>query len=1135
MNKEMIGISGVSESRAVPIISDIIDREGQSLIITSGTMRAEKLASDLSFFSNREIFVLPAEEQVFLKYEAKNHDTLLERLRVLKELRTNPDAVVIVPSSAAVKKMMPHSLFESSKLKLKTGEDLDIEEFKSAMVVMGYERMEIVEGRGEFSVRGGIIDIFTPDSDNPYRIELFGTEIDSMRSFDADTQRSIENINEIEIYPAEELLADKSVFERALSRIKGSYDAQIKNFEKRGDEYLDACEKLEQRKNELCEYVQNVSNVQLLENYVHYFYDEYEYIWDYMTGGTVIVEDPDRIYEHLDLREQEIKRDLEVLLESGRAVSEDSALITGRKDFYKIYEQESVYVITPFQKRIDGIETYTKLEKIVSRQVPGFNGRMEYFESELRRYIDSSYDVTICVSSKERLENLKGFVERCGLLTKVKFREGSLSAGMDFPEEKICYISDNDIFSGYKAARKRRKKSKGQQIQSFSDIKSGDFVVHENHGIGKFIGIEQLTVQNEKKDYLKIKYAGDDMLYVPVEQMDIVQKYIGSDGNAPKINKLSGGEWKLTKAKAKAAIAEMAQELLEMSAKRKMQKGHAFEKDTVWQREFEDAFEYQETDDQLSSIEEIKAVMEKAEPMDRLLCGDVGFGKTEVAARALFKCVSDGMQAAVLVPTTILANQHYNTLKKRFENFPVNIEMLSRFRSDKQQEKIIRDLQSGKVDLVIGTHRLLSSDVKFKDLGLLVIDEEQRFGVAHKEKIKNLKNNIDVLTLSATPIPRTLNMSLSGIKEMSLIEEPPQERYPVQTYVLEQEDMMLREIINRELDRGGQVFVVYNRVRGINKVAEHLAEIVPDAKIAVAHGQMNEHAMEDVMESFTSGECNCLVATTIIETGIDIKNANTMIILDADRCGLSQLYQLRGRVGRSNRMGYAYLMYKKDKVLSEVAEKRLRAIKEFTEFGSGFKIAMRDLEIRGAGNLLGSEQSGHMMNIGYELYCKLVDDAIRRAKGENVSENKEEITVEFRSNAYIPNWYIDNEMLKLQMYKKIATIFSEDDMDEIIDELLDRFGELPKETLNLIKISRIRSLAEELSVSRLYEQDSNVVVEFKKDNPLNPYALMNVSNEFGMRAFVHGGLIPYLKLSTKPLTKLDDSIKLLQIIFDNKK
>ena len=726
-------------------------------------------------------------------------------------------------------------------------------------------------------------------------------------------------------------------------------------------------------------------------------------------------------------------------------------------------------------------------------------------------------------------------MERCGLLTKVKFREGSLSAGMDFPEEKICYISDNDIFSGYKAARKRRKKSKGQQIQSFSDIKSGDFVVHENHGIGKFIGIEQLTVQNEKKDYLKIKYAGDDMLYVPVEQMDIVQKYIGSDGNAPKINKLSGGEWKLTKAKAKAAIAEMAQELLEMSAKRKMQKGHAFEKDTVWQREFEDAFEYQETDDQLRSIEEIKADMEKAEPMDRLLCGDVGFGKTEVAARALFKCVSDGMQAAVLVPTTILANQHYNTLKKRFENFPVNIEMLSRFRSDKQQEKIIRDLQSGKVDLVIGTHRLLSSDVKFKDLGLLVIDEEQRFGVAHKEKIKNLKNNIDVLTLSATPIPRTLNMSLSGIKEMSLIEEPPQERYPVQTYVLEQEDMMLREIINRELDRGGQVFVVYNRVRGINKVAEHLAEIVPDAKIAVAHGQMNEHAMEDVMESFTSGECNCLVATTIIETGIDIKNANTMIILDADRCGLSQLYQLRGRVGRSNRMGYAYLMYKKDKVLSEVAEKRLRAIKEFTEFGSGFKIAMRDLEIRGAGNLLGSEQSGHMMNIGYELYCKLVDDAIRRAKGENVSENKEEITVEFRSNAYIPNWYIDNEMLKLQMYKKIATIFSEDDMDEIIDELLDRFGELPKETLNLIKILRIRSLAEELSVSRLYEQDSNVVVEFKKDNPLNPYALMNVSNEFGMRAFVHGGLIPYLKLSTKPLTKLDDSIKLLQIIFDNKK
>ena len=671
-------------------------------------------------------------------------------------------------------------------------------------------------------------------------------------------------------------------------------------------------------------------------------------------------------------------------------------------------------------------------------------------------------------------------------------------------------------------------------MQSFSDFKTGDYVVHENHGIGKFLGIQALEVQGEQKDYLKIKYSGTDLLYVPVEQMDIVQKYIGSEGIAPKVSKLSGDEWKVAKTRAKLAIAEMTEELIKLYADRKASKGYAFSKDTVWQKEFEAYFSYQETDDQLTSIEEIKKDMESNLPMDRLLCGDVGYGKTEVAARAIFKCISEGKQAAMLVPTTILANQHYNSLKDRFSNFPFNIDMLSRFRTDKQQEKIIDGLKKGSVDFVIGTHRLLSDDIKYKDLGLLVIDEEQRFGVAHKEKLKQLKSNIDVLTLSATPIPRTLNMSLTGIKDMSLITEPPSDRYPVQTYVLEQDDIVMREIIARELDRDGQVYIVFNRVKGINRLAEKVQSLVPDAKIVVGHGQMNEKSLESVMQTFISGKADILIATTIIESGIDIPNANTMIVIDADKCGLAQLYQLRGRVGRTDKIAYAYLMYQKNKVLTEVAEKRLKAIKEFTEFGSGFKVAMRDLEIRGAGNVLGAEQSGHMMNIGYELYCKLVDDAVRKAKGESVPEQVDEINIELDVAANIPNWYIDNETLKLQMYKKIATVSTREDSEEIIDELLDRFGDLPKETLKLIAISMIRALSANVGVCNIHEQAGKVVIYFAQDNALKAYALMKASEKFGSKIFFHGGNEPFIRLSVARKERLDSIIDLLEIISDNK-
>lgn len=1136
MSKKTICITGVSDSRSAREISLITEEKRQCLVIVSGRSRAEKLASDLSFFTNRKITVLPPEEEIVLDYEARSNDSNIARLRALKALRTDHEAIIVAPVSAAVKPIPPHYVYESEAFTVNTGCEIDIEELKQSLVGMGYERRPIVACPGDFAVRGGIIDVFTPDAEDPYRIELFGTDVDSVRSFDNDTQRSIENLKTIEIYPARQVGRNVETLTRAREHIEKSYNAQSWKLAAAGDKYAEAAKRLIMRKNELIGYIDKLDNTALLESYVHYFYDDTEYVWDYMLGGTIVIDDPVRVCEHLDLRQKELQNDLEVMIERGQAVSEDAALITGIAELRRAMcaDADTVYLMMPFASANPLTDKIDELISSDGRQMMDFAGHMELVASEIKKELNGGYAVTIAASTEGRACALSDFLISNGFDGTVAVRRGSLSSGMLFPKEKISYISDNDIFSSSKIGRRHRRRSKSRQIDSFADLKPGDIVVHENHGIGKFIGFEQLKVDGETKDYIKIKYAGTDMLYVPVEQMDIVQKYIGSDSGTPKINKLSGDEWKLTKQRAKAAVAEMAGELLELYARRSREKGFAFEADTVWQKEFEDLFPYDETDDQLQSVEEIKGDMEKPVPMDRLLCGDVGYGKTEVAARAVFKCLAQGKQAAFLVPTTILANQHFATLKARFADFPFTVEMMSRFRSDKQIEATINGLINGRVDLVIGTHRLLSNDVKFKDLGLLVIDEEQRFGVAHKEKIKKLKANVDVLTLSATPIPRTLNMSLTGIKDMSLITEPPGERYPVQTYVTEQDDILLREIIQRELDRDGQVFVVYNRVRGIVRVAERIRVLVPDAKVTVGHGQMSEHMLEEVMQKFVDGETNVLIATTIIESGLDIPNANTMIVLDADKCGLSQLYQLKGRVGRSNRIAYCYLMYQKDKVLSEVSEKRLKAIKEFTEFGAGFKIAMRDLEIRGAGNVLGAEQSGHMADIGYELYCKLVDDAVRRAKGEAVPYEPEEITVELNVTANIPAWYIEDETIKLQMYKRIASIQTQEDMEDIIDELMDRFGDLPKETLNLLRISRIRTLSEKLALKRIHEKAGKVVVEFDQRNPLSAYAFMKAGERFGRKVFFHGGANPFVRLSADRQGMLDDTVELLELMLANK-
>lgn len=1129
--------TGISDSRSAKVISDLIEDGRQCLIIVSGKNRAETLERDLSFFCSREITRLNAVEDVFLDYEARNNDQRILGLRAMKAFKTDPEAVVIAPATAAVKRLEPPEDYEDSSFSLRAGGTADSEDLRRSLADMGYERVDIVSARGQFAARGGITDFFPPDADYPVRVEFFGDEIDSIRSFDPETQRSISSVEKIDVFPAQQISRKGELIERGAERIREVYDAQAERLSAKGEEYAKAAAKLRERRDELIDYLENVSETALFENYIQYFYDKTAYIWDYMRDGTVIIDDLARVSEHLDLRKKELVNDFDVLLERGKAVPEDAALITDERDLLDVFDKRDTFLLMPFDSETPGTDRASRRINVNSHQMMLFGGHMDVLKNEISSYLSRGFSVTIAASSKDRAEALSGFVADSDLRSgtgSVTVREGYLSHGMDFPDEKLCFISDNDIFDSSKFARRKKRRRPGKPLGSFADLNEGDYVVHENHGIGRFIGIEPIKVDGQTCDYLKIKYAGTDILYVPVEQMDVVQKYIGQDAVAPKLNKLSGDEWKNAKSRARASIADMTEELMSLYGKRLTEKGYAFAPDTEWQREFEASFPYEETDDQLRSADEIKRDMEKPVPMDRLLCGDVGYGKTEVAERAIFKCLIEGKQAAVLVPTTILASQHYETFKERFARYPFTIELMSRFRTDSEMKKVADGLRIGSVDLVVGTHRILSDDVKFKDLGLLVIDEEHRFGVAHKEKIKELKTNVDVLTLSATPIPRTLNMSLSGIKDMSLITEPPAERYPVQTYVTEEDDALIRQVIVRELDRGGQIFVVYNRVRGIKRVAERIASLVPEARIAVGHGQMNERALEEVMRDFIEGRTNVLVATTIIESGIDIPNANTVIVLDADKCGLAQLYQLRGRVGRSDRIAYAYLMYRRQKVLTEVAEKRLKAIKEFTEFGSGFKIAMRDMEIRGAGNILGAEQSGHMSEIGYEMYLKLVDDAVRRAKGEPVPEVPEDIKVEIKTNANIPDSYISSETLKLQMYKKIASIETAEDERDVTDELIDRFGDVPDETINLIRISRIRSDAGKLGLSSITESAGRVIVGLGKESTLDPYGIAKVSERFGGRILFYGGAEPYIRLSAGENEKLADLGELLDILVEYK-
>lgn len=1080
----------------------------QILIITYDNRKAKRIYEDIKNFDEDIVELFPNRELLFYKVDAISSEVNNQRLRILSRLILEEPIIVIASIESILTKLMEPSIFMEYTISVKQGEQIELDHLVEKLISCGYERETMVEGAGQFSIRGGIIDIYSPNHDTPYRIELFDDEIDSIRSFDLGTQRSLEVVESIFISPVKEILIIDEYRDDIISNMKKDIERGTKRLGTGSKVRLVIEDKFNGYIGKIGERL-NISNMDMI---IPYISDEnlssiLNYIED---DGLVFVDEPRRVEERFNSIREEFLLKYSHAFEVGEALSKHEKIIYEYIDIVKDINDKVCITNTALLKQDLMFEPKSIL-KFTSKSMQSFHNNMEILKEELEHYKYRGYKVIILVGTKEKgkilHEHLMNFGLECSYVedsnrtirtSQVFITTGRITRGFEYSDIKFAIISEGEIYGTYKERTKGVKKRVKKSTISFSDLNVGDYVVHENHGIGKYEGIEQLNIQGVKKDYLTINYRGNDKLYVPIDQMNLIQKYVGADSAKPKVNKLSSSEWTRTKQRAKKAVEDMAKDLLELYAIRESQQGYAFSKDTPWQREFEDLFPYEETEGQLRSIEEIKKDMESNKPMDRLLCGDVGYGKTEVALRAAFKAVMDGKQVAFLVPTTILAQQHYNTMIERFDTFPINIAMLSRFRTASDQKNTIDGLRRGTIDIVVGTHRLLSKDIIFKDLGLLIIDEEQRFGVKHKERLKKIKENVDVLTLTATPIPRTLHMSLIGIRDMSVIEEPPEERYPIQTYVVEFNEQMIREAILKEIGRGGQVYFVYNRVDTIDRMAAKLRDLVPEASIAVGHGQMSERHLEKIMMDFISMKYNVLVSTTIIETGLDIPNVNTIIIYNADRMGLSQLYQLRGRVGRTSRVSYAYLTYERDKVLTEVAEKRLRAIRDFTEFGSGFKIAMRDLEIRGAGNLLGLEQHGHIEAIGYDLYVKFLNETIKRLKGEKFEEIVD-TTIDLDIDGYIPTNYIEDEEQKIDIYKKIAAIENLEDYRDLVDELIDRFGDLPIEVENLLDISYIKNRASVFHIDNIYQTRDVLVLEFKSMDNICPDLIHYLSEQYGRR------------------------------------
>ena len=1097
----MLQIAGCVNSQKTHLMYALGEGTRYRLSVFSSEEKAKQAYDEYRFLDDR-VYFYPARDLLFYHADIKGKYLLGQRMEVIRALiesGKDTELTIITTAEALLDGLVPVEELIGSQIHLKAGDTLDFTELQKALAEMGYVRETEIEGPGQFAVRGGILDVFPLTEEAPVRIELWGDEIDSLRTFDVDSQRSIENLEEIDIYPASELTGEKNA----------------------GVSFLDYFPRRE---------------------------------------TLLFLDEPIRLTERCEAVEEEYRKSLENRALTENEIETDiSALTTEETTVHRgIYGESGDLQVFSTEALVEKINRYSsigftileskcgnfKMRKVYSIQtksVNPYNNSFEMLTRDLKRLKRGGYRVVLLSGSRTRArrlaEDLRDYdlssfyseeEEREVRAGEILVTYGHVTEGYEYPMLKFMVIAESDIF-GRKKKKKKRKQYDGQKIQNFSELKVGDYVVHENHGLGIYQGIEKIEVDKVTKDYMKIMYAGNGNLYIPATQLDLIQKYAGSDTKKPKLNKLGTAQWTKTKNQVRKAVKIVAKDLVDLYARRQQADGYVYEPDTVWQKEFEEMFPFEETDDQVQAIEDTKRDMESRKIMDRLVCGDVGFGKTEIAIRAAFKAVQEGKQVVYLVPTTILAQQHYNTFVQRMKEFPVRADLLCRFRTAAEQKKTIEDLKKGLVDIVIGTHRVLSKDVQFKDLGLLIIDEEQRFGVTHKEKIKKLRENVDVLTLTATPIPRTLHMSLIGIRDMSVLEEAPMDRMPIQTYVMEYNDEMVREAIERELSRDGQVYYVYNRVSDIADVTGRIQKLVPEANVTFAHGQMNEHQLENIMCDFINGEIDVLVSTTIIETGLDISNANTMIIHDADKMGLSQLYQLRGRVGRSNRMAYAFLLYRRDKLLKEVAEKRLAAIREFTDLGSGFKIAMRDLEIRGAGNLLGEEQHGHMEAVGYDLYCKMLGEAVKQEKGE-LDEDVFNTTMDLNVDAYIPSGYIPNEFQKLDIYKRIAGIENEEEMDDMVEELIDRFGDIPKKVQQLLQIAALKALAHSAYVTGVEQKNEEFKITMYENAKVVPERIPLLIRSYGNALVFKPENPPYFLYQKKGRNKKEKDTDTLELV-----
>lgn len=1102
LNNTPVSVSGIAESALAHFVVSTAD-EKNSLIVMYNEEEAKSLYNDLRFFCDRAVY-FPVREYIYHNVDAQGHFKEQRRINTLNRLQSSNGLIAVTSLEAALGYTIPPELLKQSTLTIEYGKEYNIEELAERLVHMGYTRDDVVEGCGQFSIRGGILDVFSPSNDFPYRIEFFDKEPDSIRIFDYVSQRTMENVEEVTLLPCREAIFDN---ERRLKLIE-ALEEKIKRLKRKKGDFEEALKYLEADKEAISE-----QGTFAVDKYASLIYDGIYTISDYFENDNIIfVHEPKRLAERAKSLSWEEEERISELIRGGFIYPEGEDLILPFIEFCEKAENMRHVSINSLNHTSISYK-YKALFDFESRATISLHGKIDYLFNDLEEWQKKGTTVIILAVNQIRGENISGILNDRGIKTKFlnelhEFEKGEISVicgdikkGFEYPDLNFVLISEHEIFDTEKKKAKRKLENT-KRIKAYTDINVGDYVVHQAHGIGQYMGIKKMTVAGVTKDYLKLRYQGTDSLYIPVEQMDQLFKYVGNTDRAVKVNRLNGQEWTKAKAKVKKATADIAKQLVALYAERSRAQGFACEPDGEWQRDFENRFGYEETDDQLRSIEEVKADMESTRPMDRLLCGDVGYGKTEVAIRAAFKAAVNSKQVAYLCPTTVLAMQHYSTFSKRMSEFGIRCEMLSRFRTPQQQKKIISDLKKGLVDVIIGTHRILQKDIIFKDLGLLIIDEEQRFGVTHKEKLKELKKNIDVLSMTATPIPRTLHMSMINVRDMSVLETPPQNRYPVQTYVMEHNDGVLVEAMKRELSRGGQVFYLYNRVENIYNVASKISEQIPYAKIAVGHGKMKESELEDIMYDMVNAKTDILVCTTIIETGLDIPNANTMIITNADKMGLSQLYQLRGRVGRSNRSAYAYLTYRPDRELTEVAQKRLRAIKEFTEFGSGFKVAMRDLEIRGAGNLLGAQQHGHMDAVGYDMYCKLLSESINEVTG-NAKEDEVTTIVDFDMDAYIPEVYIENHNSRIDIYKKIASVENEVDSAEITDELIDRYGEPPKTVMNLINIAQIKNTASKLGIVEINAKRTTVNFKFEKTH-ITPELYMalikKIPNKFSISA-----------------------------------